>query len=71
MNGYLELEAHPPMIIPYTPKDETAKIYKIPTLMSATTQPSAKGITAQDDKATKQVTIGPVSYTHLTLPTKA
>jgi len=28
-------------------------------LISATTQFSANGITAQDDKATKQVTIGP------------
>ena len=55
IKGYFEFEAQPPIIIPQTPKDETAKIYKIPTLISATTQFSANGITAQDDKATKQV----------------
>ena len=41
--GYFELDAHPPIIIPYTPSDETAKRYKIPTLMSARTKSSPIG----------------------------
>ena len=52
------MEAHPPRIIPYTPREEIAKIYNIPTLISATTQFSEKGITAHADNATKQVTKG-------------
>jgi len=33
-NAYLELLDHPEIIIPYTPKDDIAKIYKIPILIS-------------------------------------
>jgi hypothetical protein len=32
--AYFELLDHPDIIIPYTPKEDTAKIYNIPTLMS-------------------------------------
>ena len=61
IKGYFEFDVHPPKIIPYTPRDDIAKIYNIPTFISATTQLSAKGTTAQADKATKQVTIGAIT----------
>ena len=63
--GYLELEAHPPIIIPYTPNDETAKRYKIPTLMSARTKSSPNGITAHDINANVIVTTGANTNTSL------
>ncbi len=44
--GYWELLAHPAIIIPYTPRDDTANRYMIPTLISETTHPGANGITA-------------------------
>ena len=56
--GYFEFEAQPPIIIPYTPNDEIAKIYNIPTLMSANTKSSLKGMTAHATKASVIVTIG-------------
>jgi len=40
------------------PSDEIAKRYRIPTLMSAMTQPSANGTTAQPAKASVAVTSG-------------
>ena len=46
------------IIIPYTPNDETAKIYKMPTLISARTLSTPKGITAQAIKAKVIVIIG-------------
>ena len=59
-NGYLEFEAHPAIIIPYTPREDTAKIYKIPTLIFASTSVSLKGITAQAINANDIVTIGAI-----------
>ena len=56
--GYLELDAQPPIIMPYTPKDETAKRYSMPTLISAKTKFWSKGITAQAINASVIVTIG-------------
>lgn len=49
---------HPEQITPYTPNPPTANIYKIPTLISAYTIPSPKGITAQPITAKKNVKIG-------------
>ena len=46
-NGYFELDAHPPIITPYTSKEEIAKTNKRATLISDRTQPSFNGITAQ------------------------
>ena len=63
--GYLELEAHPPIIIPYTPNDETAKRYKIPTLISARTKSSPNGITAHDIHANVIVPTGANTNTSL------
>ena len=45
-------------MIPYTPKDETANKYSIPTFISAKTKFSSKGITAQAINAKVIVTIG-------------
>ena len=44
--------------MPYTPNDETANKYKIPTLMSAITCVLLNGITAHATKAKVIVTIG-------------
>ena len=46
------------MIIPYTPREETANRYKIPTFMSASTKSSLIGITAQATRASVIVTMG-------------
>jgi len=62
---YFVLEDHPEQITPYTPKEDTAKRYKIPILISAKTTPSPKGITAQDITAKKKVRIGAIKKTAL------
>src|SRR6266581_6168464 len=46
-NGYFEFDAQPAMMMPYTASEEMANMYKIPTLISAITQPTLTGITAQ------------------------
>lgn len=46
------------MRIPYTPKEETAKIYKILILISAKTMCSSKGITAHPIKLKVKVRMG-------------
>jgi len=56
--AYLELLAHPEIRIPYTPNEETAKIYSIPIFTSANTIVSSKGITAQPTKLSVNVIIG-------------
>ena len=50
--------AQPAIIIPYTPKEETAKRYIIPTFISDTTQPGANGMTAHPAKLKTMVIIG-------------
>ena len=45
-------------MIPYTPKEETAKIYNIPTFIFAITKDSLKGITAQEINANVIVITG-------------
>jgi hypothetical protein len=57
-NAYFELLAHPASMIPYTAKQDVANKYKIPTLISAMTTPSAKGMTAQAAKLNPKVRIG-------------
>src|SRR3546814_722653 len=46
------------MITPYTPSDEIANRYRIPTLMSASTSPASNGITAQAIRLRRKVSIG-------------
>ena len=46
------------MITPYTPREETANKYITPTLISDTTHPGAKGITAQPARLKTIVIIG-------------
>ena len=50
--------AHPAIITPYTPREETAKRYIIPTLISETTNPGAKGMTAHPAKLKTIVIMG-------------
>lgn len=45
--AYLELLAHPEIRIPYTPNEDTAKMYSTPMSTSANTIVSSNGITAQ------------------------
>src|SRR3989338_9198642 len=47
--AYLELEAHPAMMMPYTPSEGIARRYNNPALTSASAAPSPNGITAQAD----------------------
>ena len=56
------------MMMPYTPSDETAKMYRMPTFRSDTTQPGANGITAQAMKARTTVMIGARMKTALSAP---
>ena len=44
--AYLELADQPANNIPYTPKEDKAKVYNIPKLKSDKTSPWPKGITA-------------------------
>ena len=46
------------MIIPYTPNDEIAKIYKTPKVISANIACWLNGITAQPNKLIKKVIPG-------------
>src|SRR5690625_4367844 len=48
---YLELGDQPAIRIPYTPREVMASTYSKPTFMSASTQPSLNGMTAQTAKA--------------------
>lgn len=43
-NAYLELAAQPANNTPYTPKEDKAKVYKIPKLKSDKANPCPKGI---------------------------
>src|SRR3989338_6973975 len=45
-NAYLELEAQPAMMMPYTPNEVIARMYNSPALRSASAIPSPNGITA-------------------------
>ena len=58
--GYLEFEAHPPITIPYTPSEDTANKYNIPTFMSAKTWVALNGMTAQDIRAKVIVMMGAI-----------
>ena len=51
------------MMIPYTPSEEIANRYRMPTLMSAITSPSPTGITAQATIASTKVSIGAMMNT--------
>jgi hypothetical protein len=46
------------MIIPYTPRDDTASKYKAPKLIFTNTSPSPTGITAQAIIAITKVILG-------------
>src|SRR5437016_14375281 len=50
-NAYREFEAQPAIIMPYTPTDVIANKYNNPTLISANTRPTSKGITAHAARA--------------------
>merc|ERR1712025_1240066 len=66
--AYLELLDQPAIIILYTPKEDTAKKYKIPKLKLTITLPIPKGITAQPNKLIKKVNIGePIKIKELLL----
>src|SRR5476651_169418 len=67
-NGYFEFDAQPAMMMPYTLSDEIAKTYRMPTLISAITQPELTGITAQAASASVQVTSGARRNTPLFAP---
>jgi len=54
----LELLDQPAIIIVYTPKEETAKKYKIPKSIFDNTPPWPKGIITQPIKATTNVKMG-------------
>jgi len=56
--AYLELEDQPARIIPYTPKELTARIYNRPIGTSAKTIPYEIGITDHPIKETTNVRIG-------------
>src|ERR1700689_5097143 len=49
--AYLELEAQPDKITPYTPKEVSANMYSRPAFMLARITPLLNGITAQAAKA--------------------
>src|SRR5262249_10168116 len=49
-------EAQPPMMMPYTPSEEIAKMYSTPTLMSAITHRAFTGMTAQAESESTHVT---------------
>ena len=61
--AYLELLDHPAIITPYTPKEDTAKIYNIPMSKSQSTMPSPNGITAHAIRASKNVNTGAAKNT--------
>src|SRR6201985_1795860 len=50
-NAYLEFDAQPARITPYTPIDEIAIAYSRPALMSPSTAPAWNGITAHTANA--------------------
>lgn len=58
--AYFELLDQPAIIIPYTPKEETAKINVIPIFKSANTDISWNGITAHEKKLNNKVLIGAI-----------
>src|SRR5262249_40362975 len=60
--AYLELDAQPATITPYTPSDVTAITYSRPALMSASTTPGANGITAQAARAGIITSTGAARY---------
>ena len=67
-NGYLEFEAQPPMMTPYTSRLETAKMNSTPTLMLAITQPSENGITTNANIASVIDRNGARKNTNLSAP---
>src|SRR5690606_35989857 len=56
--AYLELDAQPATITPYTPSDVTAMMYSRPALTLESTSSGLKGITAQAASAGISVTTG-------------
>jgi len=58
MNAYLELADHPAKRIPYTPTDEIAIVYRIPSEKSVSARPLPNGITAQPIRLKTRLIIG-------------
>ncbi|MNJ42745.1 hypothetical protein D3C77_377200 [compost metagenome] len=56
------------MMMPYTPSELIARMYRMPTFRSDTTQPGAKGITAQAMKASTKLISGARMKTTLSDP---
>ena len=56
------------MITPYTSSEETAKMNRMPTLMSAITQPGAKGIATKASRARVMDRNGARKKTNLSAP---
>ena len=57
-NAYLELADHPANRIPYTPTDEIAIEYRIPSEKSVSVSPLPNGITAQPSRLNTRLIIG-------------
>jgi hypothetical protein len=62
------LEAHPPIITPYTSNPATANINRMPTFKSVNTQPLLNGITDHATKDKTKVTSGAKIKTTLSEP---
>jgi len=58
MNAYLELADHPANRTPYTPTDEIAIVYRIPSEKSVSASPLPNGITAQPIRLNTRLIIG-------------
>jgi hypothetical protein len=58
MNAYLELADHPAHRIPYTPTDEIAIEYRIPSEKSVSARPLPKGTTAQPSRLNTRLITG-------------
>ena len=59
-NEYLELDAQPAMITPYTESEVIIRIYSRPTLILVSSHFSEKGITAQAANDGASDIIGPI-----------
>src|SRR4051794_3274143 len=57
-NAYFEFEAQPARMMPYTPIDVIARMYRRPALMSASSHVSLNGITAHAARAGANDSIG-------------
>lgn len=58
MKAYFELADQPAKRIPYTPTDEIAIVYRIPSEKSVSARPLPNGITAQPIRLNTRLIIG-------------